>query len=136
MGWRGLYLVGVLPLLLVAWLRRSLPETARFEQLDRPQAGVSLGDWMRPFAAILRAYPARFAAVGGVAFLWAASNSPVDFFLPKFRQEMHGWSPGKYAEVTIAALGFGVPVIVALVYPETSGRELEEISPEVRPSGA
>ena len=25
-----------------------------------------------------------FAAVGGVTFLWAASNAPVDFFLPKF----------------------------------------------------
>ena len=31
----------------------------------------------------------------------------------------------------IAALGFGMPLIVALVYPETSGRALEEVSPEV-----
>ena len=34
-GWRGLYLVGLGPLLLLAWLRRSLPETPRFEARQR-----------------------------------------------------------------------------------------------------
>ncbi|MGH7804505.1 MAG: MFS transporter, partial [Candidatus Binatia bacterium] len=32
LGWRGLYFVGLLPLLLIAWLRRALPETERWQQ--------------------------------------------------------------------------------------------------------
>ena len=30
MGWRTLYLVGLVPLAMVAWMRRTLPETTRF----------------------------------------------------------------------------------------------------------
>lgn len=32
-GWRGMYLIGILPLLLVAFLRRNVRETVRFEAL-------------------------------------------------------------------------------------------------------
>lgn len=34
-GWRGMYFIGILPLLLVAFLRRGLRETLRFERLRR-----------------------------------------------------------------------------------------------------
>ena len=108
MGWRGFYLVGVAPLLMIAWLRRGLPETARFAALDSAHKTDSLADWLRPFIALVRAYPTRFAAVGGVTFLWAASNGPVDFFMPKFLQEVHGWTPAKLAQVTIGAGALGV----------------------------
>lgn len=38
LGWRGMYLIGILPLLLVAFLRRNLKETARFEALRQSAA--------------------------------------------------------------------------------------------------
>src|SRR5580704_18137061 len=33
-GWRGMYLIGIAPLLAVAWLRRGLRETARFSACE------------------------------------------------------------------------------------------------------
>jgi putative MFS transporter len=41
-GWRGMYLLGVIPLVLIAFLRRGLRETARFSALERARqtAGV------------------------------------------------------------------------------------------------
>ncbi len=33
-AWRGMYLLGVLPALLVLWIRRGIPESARWEQAD------------------------------------------------------------------------------------------------------
>src|SRR6516162_5337653 len=33
-GWRGMYLLGITPLLLIAWLRRGMQETARFAALE------------------------------------------------------------------------------------------------------
>src|SRR4029453_12058289 len=37
LGWRGLYFVGIIPLLIVGYLRRSLPETRRWSELDDAQ---------------------------------------------------------------------------------------------------
>src|SRR5262249_57229373 len=36
-GWRGLYFVGIVPLLIVGYLRRSLPETTRWAHLDEAE---------------------------------------------------------------------------------------------------
>lgn len=108
-GWRGLYLVGVAPLLLVAVFRRRLHETERFRALAAERArreSAAPGSWRRwlsPVRSLARRYPGRFAAVGAVAFLWAFSNGSVDFFLPKYVQEAHGWSPARFA--TVAVLG-------------------------------
>lgn len=159
--------------------------------------------WLSPVRSLARRYPGRFAAVGTVAFLWAFSNGSVDFFLPKYVQEAHGWSPARFATVAVlggalglsgqllagrasdelgrtfggelfptsarstakgalallgtagmslglaaegllfaafaehatpirlvAATGLVLPVLAALLYPETRGRELGEIAPE------
>ncbi len=40
-GWRSLYLIGVLPLLLIARMRMLMPETERFAALSRPAAGTA-----------------------------------------------------------------------------------------------
>jgi MFS family permease len=48
-GWRGMYLIGILPLLVVAYLRRNLPETQRWERAalrEAPAARVL--DVLRP----------------------------------------------------------------------------------------
>jgi putative MFS transporter len=49
LGWRGVYLVGAMPLLLMAFARRSLEETRRFREQVANQAGEP-----RPFTRILR----------------------------------------------------------------------------------
>jgi len=116
-GWRGLYAVGVVPLLFLAVLRRRLPETRRFRALveavseAEPPRDVRTR-FLRPLVRLARAYPGRFAAVAGLGFLWSFSNAPVDFFLPKYAQEILGWSPG---EVSRVALGAGAVGLLGLL---------------------
>jgi putative MFS transporter len=102
-GWRSLYLVGLVPLLVLAWWRRSMPETARFAALEAEQGeALRATPTLAPFAALLRAYPRRMAVVAGAMFLFGVSIAPAMFFAPKYLQDVHGWSPG-----WIAALNFG-----------------------------
>jgi putative MFS transporter len=72
-GWRGMYFIGIAPLLLVAFLRRNLRETARFTELKRARRiETSLVDGLRENVA------QAFRALGGpyrgrlllVAMLW------------------------------------------------------------------
>ena len=113
-GWRGLYLVAPIPLLMIAWFRRRLRETHRFERLEaeRPSAR-SFSDWLAPIVALVRLYPQRFIAVSSVLFLIGFSQAPVDYFLPKFMQEFHGWSPARFA--TVAVLGGALALTGQLV---------------------
>jgi MFS family permease len=98
MGWRALYLLGLPPLVVIAWLRRSLPETDRFESQQAAQtAGSSLANAVRPVIQLARMYPGRFAAVGAVVFLLNFAENSAGFFGPKYFQDEHGWTPGQFA---------------------------------------
>jgi len=90
-GWRALYLVGLAPLLLLAWLRRSLPETPRFEA--RNHTGER-GVWS-PVRRLARAYPRRFAAMCGIGFAMSIGVAAADLLGIKYLQQAHGWSPGQ-----------------------------------------
>jgi MFS family permease len=97
-GWRTLYLVGLAPLALIAFLRRSLPETPHFERHAAARTGGgSLRGALRPVADLVRAYPGRAAALGSVAFLLAVAERAAAFFAAKYVQEAHGWAPAHYA---------------------------------------
>jgi MFS family permease len=95
-GWRGLYLVGLGPLLLLAWLRRSLPETPRFEARQRELAEHTAHEgYLAPMRRLIRAYPRRFTALSLQLFFMAIGYSAADFLGPKYLQEGHGWTPGQ-----------------------------------------
>ena len=113
-GWRALYLVGLAPLLLIAWLRRSLPETARFEALaQRPERGA----WL-PVRKLARDYPGRFAATGVIAVFYVLGIAAADLMGAKYLQQAHGWSPSTQVSllfVTGGALAIcGAPLAGAL----------------------
>jgi len=109
-GWRSMYLLGVAPLLLLAWFRRSLEETHRFQQhrLTRAHA-YDLNEALRPFRNLVRMYPGRLLAMGGalfpVAFLFETSS----FFVPKTLQQVHGYTPAH-----VAALYLSVGVVAPI----------------------
>ena len=87
-GWRGLYLVGLGPLLLLAWLRRSLPETPRFEARQRALAEQHAHEgYLAPMRRLIRAYPRRFTALSLQLFFGAVGYSAADFLGPKYLQE-------------------------------------------------
>jgi MFS family permease len=94
-GWRALYVVGVLPLLLLAWFRRSLTETRRFEAHRAAQKNVVSG-WrglVQPVRNMIRMYPGRMvalcAALLPIAFVFETSM----LFVSKTLQQEHGYAP-------------------------------------------
>lgn len=95
LSWRALFAVGVVPLTVVAYWRRVLPETARFS--DVRAAALTRATALAPILALARAYPARFAAVAAVAFVFSAGGAAADFMGPKYLQDAHGWSPARVA---------------------------------------
>jgi len=99
LGWRALFAVGIVPLGVVAYWRRVLPETARFDAARA--AGLAQTPALAPIVALVRAYPARFAAVAAVAFLFSAGGAAADFMGPKYLQDAHGWTPGRVAVLYI-----------------------------------
>jgi MFS family permease len=107
-GWRALYFLGVLPLLLVVWFRRTLKETVRFEHQRAGRAcGGAAHPFVRPLADLARMYPGRMLAVVAAAMPFAFVAETVMFFPSKFLQEAHGYSPAHVAAMylTVGVLG-------------------------------
>jgi putative MFS transporter len=112
-GWRALYTLGVIPLLLLAWFRRSLKETRRFE--EHKAQGMETGglEALRPAINLLRMYPRRmaFLALALVPYEFVAVTAFT--LLPKTLQEVHGYTPGN---VTILFLVGGVIGILGNIF--------------------
>ncbi len=107
-GWRALYVLGALPLLLVAWFRRSLDETRRFAAHRAARADP--GGWraaVQPLRNLVRMYPGRMLALGAALFPFAFVTETAMFFPSKFLQEVHGYAPHDVAVMylTIGVLG-------------------------------
>lgn len=113
LGWRALYLVGVVPLLLFPWLRRGVTETRRFSRargdaLAREGLGVALAGALRPLAALLREHPRRAIALGVIGSLSSAGIGVSFQFISEFLQTMRGWTPGAFAGMSIFFGAFGI----------------------------
>lgn len=117
-GWRALYVIGGIVLLLLAWLRRSLPETARFAaQRARIAAEPrSLAAILSPARYVVTQYPGRIAllAMAVVPFGFAVAAAWTLF--PKFLQDVHGFAPW---QVTVLVLSGG---LIALFGNFVAGR--------------
>lgn len=96
-GWRALYLIGLGPLLLVAYLRRALPETERFDAFARARGERSATPPIAPALDLLRRHPRRIAMLAFAVFTIEIVLGPATFFAPKFLQDVHGWDPGRVA---------------------------------------
>ena len=101
-GWRSVYFVGVLPLVLVAYIRRDLKETRRYE--DQASASEKAAEtglfhiWRTP-------YRKRMLQMGAIWFLtYACSNIAVSFW-KEFAVGERAMSDGDVGAVlTVAAL--------------------------------
>jgi putative MFS transporter len=110
-GWRALYVVGALPLLLLAWLRRSLPETRRFEahRAARSERDAAAG-LLEPLRRILREHPWRIVSLCSAVGTFAFAIGTALAFMSKFLQGTHGYTPATVATLfllggTLAILG-------------------------------
>lgn len=106
LGWRGVFVIGIVPLLLLAYARRDLRETARFEKVAR-QSG--------PTGSILSGpYRNRVLELSLVWGLTYACLQPAMFFWKEFAVHERGWSDGKVgatvALASVIALPFALKV--------------------------
>jgi len=104
-GWRALYFLGAVPLLLLPQFSRGVPETRRFAR--RHESGARAG-WFAPLVALARTYPRRAFALSAAIFLVSLGDASVFQFTSYYAQTVHGWSPGQYATMFILAGLVGV----------------------------
>ncbi len=105
-GWRGLYALALLPLILIIPLRRMLPESRRFEAEMGTQAEPRR--LFEPITALVRVSPGPVAMVVAVAFLNAMGWSPASLFFPKYLQDAHHWSPGQVSSLIVFGGAIGI----------------------------
>jgi MFS family permease len=122
-GWRALYVLGVAPLLLVAWFRRSLEETERFA-VHRAARGAD-DPVLQPLRSLVRMYPGRLLALGAVIVPFAFVIETAMFFASKFLQETHGYAPRDIAVMYLTVGVFGLlGNVVAGTLGDRFGRKL------------
>jgi MFS transporter, putative metabolite:H+ symporter len=104
LGWRGLYFVGVAPLLLVAYLRRSLPETRRWQ--DARERGDTLQGRLAELVAA--AHRRDFLVLIGLSFALGASAAPAFGFASYRATNAFGWSPSDVSAMVLVGGGLGM----------------------------
>ena len=97
-GWRGLAVVCLLPLLLLPFLRRTLPESQRW---------LSASTQPSPFN--MAGYGSRAVAVLVVSFLAMACDLAGFAFTSYVPRVTYGWSPVAVSAMVIFAGGLGMP---------------------------
>ena len=105
-GWRGLYALALFPLVLIIPLRRILPESRRFE--DARDTKSVQPDILAPLRSLLTSYPTRLFSVFAVVFVGSMAGGAVGFFVPKFLQDVHHWSPARVSSLYVFGGAIGI----------------------------
>ena len=122
-GWRSLYVIGAVPLFLVAYMRRRLPETKRFEVREQEVEKLSsrVAKAVDQTRRLAHEHPRRLAviliAVGAFGFaIW-----PAEFLGPKYLQSGYGLTP---LQTTLLIIPGG---FVAVVFNILAGKLSDRI---------
>jgi MFS family permease len=108
-GWRAMYLAGIVPLLLLPRFLRRIPETRRFAaRRADPGGSGGLAGWWRPLYALAARHPLRAGAIGAIGALTSAGHAAGFGFAAYFVQTVHGWAPGQYTAMALAAGALGI----------------------------
>jgi putative MFS transporter len=114
-GWRALYIVGAVPLILVSWLRRGLPETLRYSRhaAMRSKGQGGLRGAFRPLLDAVRSRPRHAIALGLVTSFFEMSQATAYLFGAKHLQQTLGYGPER---VTLLVVGGGALATLGAVY--------------------
>jgi len=109
-GWRALYVIGSVPIFLVAFLRQRLPETTRFQ--TRGETGFRRGAIIGLLKDIARQYPGRVATVIIAAAAFGFAISPATLLAQKYMQDTYGYAPSEVSLVLIPGglIGLGLTI--------------------------
>ena len=108
-GWRSLYVIGAIPIFVIAWAWRSMPETRRFQELKQQSAEAGSqhnvqSAWVR-FRALTTTHGRRFFALLAVTAPLAFGITSASVLIQTFLQVDLGVSPGV---VTLIFVGGGL----------------------------
>ncbi len=105
-GWRSLYVIGALPLLLLPLFSRNLKETARFSAMHQSQTHhVS---WFAPMHHFFSHHPTRALGMTLVAILSAMGHISAISFTGYYVLEYQGWEPYQLSIMVIGAGLIGI----------------------------
>ena len=117
-GWRGMYFIGIIPLLLVAFLRRGIRETLRFEafrdaRANAPAIAAGAIATLRHLVEPLRGpYRNRLILV---ALLWncvGLVGAPAVTFFSLYAKRDHHWTSAEIGHAVVLAYVIGTLGIV------------------------
>ncbi len=114
-GWRALYVIGSIPLFFVAYLRRRLPETPRFEVRNAELHGLSsrVSGGLDLLRHLLRDYPGRLILILAAAGIFGFATAPAFFLSAMYLQTGLGYAswqttlllvPGGFAGLGLSIL--------------------------------
>lgn len=107
LGWRAVYLVGVVPLVLVAYARRSLKETARFENVVKgaaSEARVRIADVFRA------GYGGRVLQMGAIWFLCYLCTQNAVFFWKEFAVHERAFTDAAVGQAVAISAVVSMPI--------------------------
>jgi MFS family permease len=109
-GWRFLYAVGVVPLLLLPQFRREIRETGRFvrERGGGEDLGLALRGWFAPLAGILRHHPGRALGIALLGALTAGGHASGFQIMGDYLLTDRSWEPWQYSTLFILGGLFGI----------------------------
>jgi MFS family permease len=107
-GWRSLYAIGIVPILLLPFFRRRVPETGRFDSHEAAALGDTGTYSLAPLLALVREFPARALGIAVAGFLPSVGLVGAFQFTGYFTQTVHGWSPGQYAAMVFFGGAIGI----------------------------
>jgi MFS transporter, putative metabolite:H+ symporter len=112
-GWRGLYFVGLVPLLLIAYLRRRVKETVRFNavQAERRRITKDYSDMHLAARELYSAFTGKYCwRVVVVALLWNSIGmigGPMISFFSLYARRDHHWTSKEVGFAIIIAYLMG-----------------------------
>jgi MFS family permease len=112
-GWRGMYFLGITPLLLIAWLRRGMRETARFAALEQKRRlnGDTRQAIFEPLRRCLKPaagpWARRMMLVSMLCNCIGLAGGPTISFFSLYAKRDHHWSSGEVGTAVIYAYLLG-----------------------------
>ncbi len=129
-GWRSLYVIGSVPLFLVAYMRRRLPETKRFEvEQDVDKLSSRVGKAFDQTRRLAHEHPKRLTSILITAGAFGFAIWPAEFLWPKYLQEYYQLAPH---QVTLLIIPGGLLAVFFTIY---AGRLSDKIGRRITAIG-
>jgi putative MFS transporter len=113
-GWRGMYFLGIVPLLLVAVLRRGMRETARFAASEsaRKAAGLPHRSIFAPLRQCVEGsacpYRSRLILIAILCNCIGVVGGPTISFFSLYAKRDHGWTSSQVGDAIVVAYLLGM----------------------------